>query len=156
MGGVKPLRGREKLRTPPEPARKEPRASGRERAFVLEERGDDVDGRAEDVARSILLDLRAGRIPPERDIDLHGERLAAASRKLAAAVAKARKDGVRCVLVIHGRGLHSDDEPVLKRALPEWLQAPPHAAIVQAFATAPQGMGGPGASLVLLRRERAR
>ena len=32
--------------------------------------------------------------------------------------------GERCVLVVHGKGLHSADEPVLRNALPKWLGDP--------------------------------
>jgi DNA-nicking Smr family endonuclease len=60
------------------------------------------------------------------------------------------------VLAIHGRGLHSEARAVLRRALPEWLQAAPLADLVLAFASAPPALGGPGATLVLLRRERDR
>ncbi|MFQ5418592.1 MAG: Smr/MutS family protein, partial [Myxococcota bacterium] len=58
----------------------------------------------------------------------------------------------RCVLVIHGRGRGSADGPVLKSALPGWLALPPLGASVMAFASAPPGDGGAGATVVLLRR----
>jgi DNA-nicking Smr family endonuclease len=63
-------------------------------------------------------------------------------------------EGGRCVLVIHGRGRHSEGEPVLKEALLEWLAEPPVASLVMAFASASGGDGGVGATYVLLRSER--
>ena len=44
----------------------------------------------------------------------------------------------------------------LKRQLLEWLAEPPVGERVMAFASAPAAQGGPGATLVLLRRRRAR
>ena len=65
-------------------------------------------------------------------------------------------DGDRCVRIVHGRGLRSQGGPVLKDAVLAWLQEPPLAAIVMAFASAPPAWGGPGALFVLLRRRRER
>jgi len=59
--------------------------------------------------------------------------------------------GCRSVLIVHGRGRRSPGAPVLKRSLPGWLAAPPHGERVAAFTTAPPHLGGPGATLVLLR-----
>ena len=56
--------------------------------------------------------------------------------------------------MVHGRGLHSPEGPVLKEALPGWLAAAPIGARVLAFATAGPEAGGAGASYVLLRRSR--
>jgi len=71
-----------------------------------------------------------------------------------AAIERGRADGRRCLLVIHGVGRHSEAGPVLKRAIPEWLQEDAVAGSVLAFATAPAGGGGAGAMYVLLRRAR--
>ncbi len=155
VGDVKPLAGREKLRPRPEPSERPPRLPlARLRRFVVERRGDDVFARAEDVSRKQLADLRAGRVPVEREVDLHGLDAASARRRLLDALGDARAAGIRCVLVIHGVGHHSASGPVLKAALPEWLQDESIGDEVLAFATAPQREGGPGASLVLLRRRR--
>jgi DNA-nicking Smr family endonuclease len=43
---------------------------------------------------------------------------------------------------------------VLKEALFEWLQQPPLASVVMAFASAQGGDGGVGATYVLLRPNR--
>jgi DNA-nicking Smr family endonuclease len=58
------------------------------------------------------------------------------------------------VLVVHGRGQHSEAAPVLRNELPGWLQERPLATLVMAFCTAPPSRGGSGALLVLLRRAR--
>ena len=66
---------------------------------------------------------------------------------------QARAAGKRCVLIVHGRGLHSRDQlPVLKEALRGWLATHRLARHVLAFATARPADGGGGAVYVLLRR----
>jgi len=68
-------------------------------------------------------------------------------------VAEARQDGKRCVLVVHGRGLHSKDQrPVLKEAVVNWLGRTGLRKQVLAFCTARPYDGGAGALYVLLRR----
>lgn len=155
IDGVKRLRDRDKLRPRPETRPKAPRApDARPRAFVIEHQGDHVFARAKDVSKKQLAELRAGRVEVEREVDLHGMQTSAARRALLAAIERARVDGLRCLLVIHGAGHHSEAGPVLKRALPDWLQEDAVADSVLAFATAPVRLGGPGTSLVLLRRTR--
>lgn len=154
--GVRPLADRARVRPPPEPDPRPPQRQAAEPAFLLERRGDALEARAPDVSRAILADLRAGRLPPDQEIDLHGLDQDAAHRALAEALDAAEREGTRCLLVIHGRGQRSQSEPVLKVAVPEWLLSSPHASRIQAFATAPRQLGGAGASLVLLRRRRRR
>ncbi len=156
MGDVKPIAGRDKL-APPAPPSARPTAppeSPRIRSFVVEQDGEWISGRAEDVATSQLAELRAGRIPVDREIDLHGFRQDEAFLTLREQVNQARLQGARCLLVIHGWGRRSTEGAVLKAALPDWLQAEPFAGEVLAFATAPQAQGGVGATLVWLRRNR--
>lgn len=109
-------------------------------------------GIASGIQTSQLRRLRAGRIRPERRIDLHGLRGDAARRALLDALVGAINAGERCVLVIHGKGLRSEGEPVLRRALPGWLADPRLGGRVLAFAPAKPEDGGTGASYVLLRR----
>jgi len=122
--------------------------------FELERSGERTFGLARGVDRKHLLRLRRGEAPVERRVDLHGLGAAEARRELAAKLADAHAAGVRCVLVIHGRGLHSDAGPVLRGGVVEWLTAPPLARWVMAFASAQPRHGGEGASYVLLRRSR--
>ncbi len=64
-----------------------------------------------------------------------------------------RQQGKRCVLVVHGRGLHSKDQvPVLKDALKRWMGTARFARHVLAFATARPHDGGAGAVYVLLKK----
>jgi DNA-nicking Smr family endonuclease len=151
---VRPIeRGR--LRPEPAPRLRRPRADdpGEPVRFEIVERdGGQVDGLAPGTDRKRLAKLRRGEPAPERRLDLHGMDAAAAERALGRALEQAWDAGERCLLVVHGRGLRSEDGPVLKTRLREWLAAPPHGPRVLAFAGAARADGGPGASYVLLRR----
>jgi DNA-nicking Smr family endonuclease len=80
----------------------------RERSFVIE----NGDGRAEDIAAKTLARLRRGDPEPEEDVDLHGLDARSAAREVRRAVQDARARGVRCIQIIHGRGLHSESGAV--------------------------------------------
>ncbi len=122
--------------------------------FVVEKSGERIEGRAPGVNRAQLRRLRAGKLEVDAEVDLHGETARDAERALRDALVEAHEEGMRCVLVVHGRGVGSDGRPVLKEALPGWLGRPPLDAIVMAFASATQQDGGSGATYVLLRRRR--
>jgi DNA-nicking Smr family endonuclease len=158
LPGVRPLAGRKPLRPPPQPPDLAPASRNRStpRRLLVESSGEALAARADDVSRAQLAKLRRGDPPPEREVDLHGLSARDAERRLAAELAEADLAGVRCLLVIHGRGIHSQAGAVLRDALPGWLARSPHAERLMAFATAPRSLGGPGATLVLLRRARAR
>ena len=123
-----------------------------ERGFAVERLGERSEGLAPGIDRKHLLRLRRGEVPVELRVDLHGLAAADARRRLAAELARAQAAGLRCVLVVHGRGLHSEGPAVLREGVAEWLCAPPLAARVMAFASARPEHGGSGASNVLLRR----
>ena len=124
--------------------------------FVVERLGERVEGLAAGIDRGHLLRLRRGEVPVDLRVDLHGSRAAEARRRLAAELGRAQAEGLRCVLVVHGRGLHSDGPAVLREGVTEWLTAAPLAARVMAFASAQPADGGSGATYVLLRRVRPR
>ena len=122
--------------------------------FELIRHGERVEGLAQGIDRQHLLRLRRGEWRVERRVDLHGLTAPEARRELVSELQDAVAEGVRCVLVIHGRGLHSESGPVLRDGVLTWLTAPPLAQRVMAFASALPRDGGPGASYVLLRRTR--
>jgi DNA-nicking Smr family endonuclease len=101
-----------------------------------------------------LRRLRAGEIRPERAIDLHGMRAEPARRALLAGLRSALLAGERCAIVVHGKGRRSQQAPVLRPALPDWLADPALEGRVLAFAPAAPRDGGSGATYVLLRRAR--
>ena len=128
------------------PARPGPRS---ERDFVLE---DDGSGRAADLGEKTLARLRRGLPAPEFELDLHGLDAREAARLVQRELEQARADGVRCVRIVHGRGLHSASGPVLREQLPRWLTAGPLADAVLAFTRSPALRDAGGSTLVLLRR----
>lgn len=96
--------------------------------------------------------LRRGDFALEASLDLHGQTAEAASRLLARFLQTAVLDGLKCVLVIHGKGLRSPGlAPVLKPRVAFWLA---HHADVTAFSSARPIDGGTGALYVLLKRRR--
>lgn len=104
--------------------------------------------------------LRKGKLAPEARIDLHGYTADRAHGALNAFMDSARARGLRCVLVITGKG-RASDEPgsysetgVLRRNVPRWLGQAPHASHVVGVYPAHPRHGGGGAFYVYLRKNR--
>lgn len=152
LPGVRPLAGRDKTAPPPESPTQVRRRSEPVRFQRVRDEGDRLEGLAPGVDRRQLRRLRRDEVAAELEIDLHGLRREDARQALQEALAQAIRQGVRCVLVVHGRGQHSPAEPVLRAALVEWLAEPPHGPSVMAFASSAKLAGG--ATYVLLRRPR--
>ena len=95
------------------------------------------------VSRQTLRKMRKGHWVVEAQIDLHGLDRHAALSQTGEFLEKAKKRGLRCVRIVHGKGLG-----VLKAKLRKWL---PMKDEVLAFTQAPAAQGGSGALLVLLR-----
>lgn len=82
-------------------------------------------------------------------LDLHGLRSDEARQALSHFIQRAHHKALRCVCVIHGKGLSSADNlPVLKEKVKRWLVQMP---LVLAFCQAPTQEGGSGALLILLK-----
>ena len=98
--------------------------------------------------------LRAGHWSIQRQLDLHGLRVDEARAALGEFIRTAHKNGVRCVRVVHGKGLGSPGKnPVLKGRVQRWLVQKHE---VLAFVQARPVDGGAGALLVLLQPVGAR
>jgi DNA-nicking Smr family endonuclease len=92
--------------------------------------------------------LRAGEWSIQRQLDLHGMRSDEAREALGAFIRDAWKQGIRCVRVVHGKGLGSPGrQPVLKAKVQRWLI---QMNATLAFVQAKPAEGGAGALLVLL------
>ena len=108
---------------------------------------------AEDVDPGLLKRLVAGEFAWQDHIDLHGMTREQAKQAIFRFLAGSRIANYRCVLIVHGRGHHSEDQiPVLKAALQRWLRRGALKDWVFAYATARPVDGGPGAMYVMLRR----
>ncbi len=93
--------------------------------------------------------LRRGQIPIAAETDLHGTRIHEARELLEEFLRDCRAEGLRCVRVIHGKGLGSrDGHAVLKWEVDSWLRR--HDGVM-AFCTAQPRDGGTGAVYVLLK-----
>jgi DNA-nicking Smr family endonuclease len=100
------------------------------------------------VSRQVLRKLRSGAWVIQDELDLHGCDRHQARDALAAFLASCARRGVRCVRVIHGKGLGSKNrEPVLKTKVKQWLA---QRDAVLAYCQARPVDGGSGALLVLL------
>ena len=121
--------------------------------FKVEHLGEEFEGRAPGVSKRDLR--RFGAVATEflREVDLHGLTATEARAAVFQALADAREEGERWLHVIHGRGLRSEGEAVLRRALPGWLTEAPHGAFVLAFRCSSRLPGATGATRVWLRRE---
>ncbi|HEX4024470.1 MAG TPA: Smr/MutS family protein [Steroidobacteraceae bacterium] len=112
--------------------------------------GDELLFRRAGVPETVLRRLRRGHYRVDSEIDLHGLTVADASARLGAFLREARARDLRCVRVIHGKGLRSGTRgPVLKNTVNALLR---RADAVLAFASARPVAGGTGATLVLLAR----
>ncbi len=97
----------------------------------------------------LLRQLRRGQFSVQDDIDLHQMNAAAAQASIIAFLAEARQAGMRCVRIVHGKGLHSKAAgPVLKALTDRMLRRRDD---VIAFASARPAFGGTGAVVVLLK-----
>lgn len=97
----------------------------------------------------VLVKLRRGHWSVQAEIDLHGMTSDEAHDLLADFLVEARQRRLRCVRVIHGKGLSSPNrEPVLKGKARQWLA---RWGDVLAYCEAPRHTGGSGAVIVLLR-----
>lgn len=98
---------------------------------------------------NILSKLRRGHWVVQAQIDLHGLISDEARLYVADFLNSCKKRDVRCVRIVHGKGLGSRNrEPVLKHKLRHWLIQRDE---VIAYAQAKPEDGGSGAVIVLLK-----
>lgn len=90
------------------------------------------------------------RLPPEDSIDLHGMSGEQARRTLRRFLTESRARGLRKVLIVHGKGNHTQSPPILKRIVTEELEASP---IAGQTGTPTRELGGSGAVWVAIRSQ---
>ncbi|MBL8921512.1 MAG: Smr/MutS family protein [Myxococcaceae bacterium] len=122
-------------------------------AFDLADSDEFIEGAVQGFDERVLRKLRRGEFAHRAQLDLHGLTKEEAKPALEKFVTEARLAGHRCVLVVTGRGLHSEASiPVLKQSVQSWLTHGRPARQVLAFCSARPEDGGAGAVYVLLRR----
>jgi DNA-nicking Smr family endonuclease len=165
IGATQPLRRQASVPLAPEPPAPIPVQHQLDEQRVLHESlSDDFDVttlldaddamsfRRSGIHTEVTRKLRAGEWSIQREIDLHGMRSDEAREALGAFVRTAHKQGLRCVRVVHGKGIGSPGrQPVLKAKVQRWLI---QKSETLAFVQAKPAEGGAGALVVLLAPSR--
>jgi DNA-nicking Smr family endonuclease len=105
------------------------------------------------IPRKRFSELKQGKIPWDSKLDMHGLRADDAAQTLLDFIARHQTLDHRCLLIVHGKGNHRSEAPVLKNLVNHWLQQIPQ---VLAFHSALPREGGNGALYVLLKRNRGK
>jgi DNA-nicking Smr family endonuclease len=123
--------------------------------FDISDTREYVEGHVVGLDPRLVRRLRRGDFAWQAHLDLHGMTAAVARDAVEQFVVKGARDGLRCLLIVHGRGLNSKDQvPVLKENMKSWLARGRIGRHVLAFTSAKAADGGAGALYVLLRRDR--
>ncbi|MEY4100332.1 MAG: hypothetical protein RL300_1503 [Pseudomonadota bacterium] len=164
-GAVKPLPDKRKVHHKPEPKMPLAMQYQRDEKAVLKEAISDefdvstlletdehLSFRRPGIGVDVTRKLRRGDWSIQRQLDLHGLRRDDAREALGLFIREAHKQGIRCVRVVHGKGLGSPGKaPVLKSRVHSWLVQKNE---VLAFVQAKPADGGAGALVVLLMASR--
>ena len=164
MSGVKPLGKGKKLASSPKTAAKAARPTESEplktsaktdRIYLSDYYSEAVKAETvltycrHSIPKKRLDELKNGLIPWQSRLDLHGLRPEASSQALIQFILQKTALAERCLLIIHGKGSHNREAPVLKNLVKTWLPQFPQ---VLAFHSALARDGGTGALYVLLKR----
>ncbi len=125
--------------------------------FDISDSDEYIEGCVHGLPKGVLKRLKQGEYSIQARLDLHGLTRVEAKTELEHFLTRARVNGLRCVLLIHGRGLNSKDNiPVLKESVRAWFERGrgPIGNSVLAFTSARNEDGGLGAMYVLLRRRK--
>lgn len=113
------------------------------------ETGEELSYGRNGIGAQTLRKLRRGHWLIQGELDLHGLRVDEARELMVDFLHQCARRGLRCVRIIHGKGLGSKNrEPVLKRNVAHWLMQRDE---ILAFCQARRADGGSGAVVVLLK-----
>lgn len=105
--------------------------------------------------------FRKNEFRVERTLDLHGLTEDRAFESVYKFIINSYNQGLRCVIIITGKGLHaSDDEEifskraVLKNKVPQWLNTKDLRPLILSITYPSESLGGSGALYILLKRQR--
>jgi len=121
--------------------------------FVVSQTPEYMEGSGPDIIPDVTSRLHSGEFAIQDYIDLHGMGLETAENAFGRFMKRAIRTGKHAVLIVHGRGLSSPAEPVLKTSVKNWLTRGKWRRWVTAFASARSCDGGAGATYVLLREQ---
>ena len=89
------------------------------------------------------------RMEPQDTLDLHGWSGSEALKELDLFLKKSKRRGLKKVLIVHGKGIHSPGgESVLRPLVKDYLEK---SSLVRAFGRASGQSGGSGATWIVLR-----
>jgi DNA-nicking Smr family endonuclease len=112
--------------------------------------GEELYFAREGIQSRVMRKLKRGQYRLEAELDLHGLNVEAARRAISEFLELCQRDELRCVRIIHGKGLSSRHKgPVLKHMVNRWLRQ--RKEVLAFTSTLPQH-GGTGAIYVLLKR----
>ncbi|MBI9107971.1 MAG: Smr/MutS family protein [Spirochaetales bacterium] len=106
------------------------------------------EGEGDEASRTHVSKRKLLKQSSQRSLDLHGLTAEEARCEVESFLRSSRKMGLRKVLIIHGKGYHSEGAPVLKKEVLRLLENSP---IAGEFGTADRKEGGSGAVWVLLK-----
>jgi len=113
------------------------------------ETGDELTYARNGIGAQTLGKLRRGHWMTQGELDLHGLTVEEARASLVEFLHQCARRGLRCIRIIHGKGLGSKNrEPVLKRKVAGWLMQRDE---ILAFCQARRADGGGGAVVILLK-----
>jgi len=120
------------------------------RGFRVADTPEYIEGTNYHVHPGVARRLHRGEYSIQAFVDLHGLLAEDAKEVFEKFLKWAVTTGKTGLLVVHGRGLSSPSEPVLKKKVVEWLTHGPWRKWVAAYASARICDGGAGATYVLL------
>jgi DNA-nicking Smr family endonuclease len=121
------------------------------RGFNVADTPEYIEGTGYQVHPAVAKRLHQGDYSIQAFVDLHGLLVKEAKDVFEKFLKWAVNTGKTGVLIVHGRGLSSPFEPVLKKKVVEWLTRGPWRKWVAAYCSARICDGGAGATYVLLR-----
>ena len=162
VGAVTPLARADRVALQPTPPEPHPLQHELDEQRVLQEAmsdefdvstlldvDDQLSFRQPGIGLDVTRKLRSGQWSIQRQLDLHGLRSDEAREALGQFIRLSHRTGLRCVRVVHGKGLGSPGKtPVLKTKVQRWLVQKKE---ILAFVQARPAEGGAGALVVLLQ-----
>ena len=99
-------------------------------------------------SRAAEMRKRLRAMKPQRVLDLHGLAADEAEREVRLFISRCHAEGLKKILIVHGKGKHSKGEPVLGRRVKKCIE---DSSLAGEHGQAGREMGGSGATWVILR-----
>ncbi|MCK6262623.1 DNA endonuclease SmrA [Vibrio sp. ZSDE26] len=110
---------------------------------------DMIQYKQDGIQHGVYKKLRLGKYPIQAKLDLHKRTLKEAREEVVKFLKQCLRLDIRTVLIVHGKGVHSNPPALLKSYLASWVT---QIKDVQCAHSAQQFHGGTGAIYLLLRK----